>query len=203
MCYGRTAPLLLLWCVSSSHGAEEAVWWAANGHSYEVVPAWVTWWDAKEAAEAKGGYLATITSSSENAFVLEVAKRSMGNAGNAIFLGGYLPAGSADIRTGWEWITGELWGYNNWEPACRGEPAEPYWGDHHPETTEGGVRMFLDSDTGEWGSYTTGAADQDGYVIEYDNCNNPRNRRSTNRLAHGVRINMRRLSTDCVRVIEE
>jgi hypothetical protein len=45
-----------------------------NGHYYEVVsvPESIIWSDAKIAAEASGGYLATITSSQENEFVFNL-----------------------------------------------------------------------------------------------------------------------------------
>jgi hypothetical protein len=64
-----------------------------NGHFYEavVVPG-ITWTEAQLAAEAKGGYLATISSPEENAFVFSVADG------------------------GWGWVTGEPFNYDNWSP---------------------------------------------------------------------------------------
>ncbi len=44
-----------------------------NGHSYELIDSGnITWPDAKAAAEARGGYLATITSPKEDAFLKSV-----------------------------------------------------------------------------------------------------------------------------------
>ena len=49
----------------------EPVRWSGNGHHYGVVvvPEGITRLDAKAAASARGGYLATLTSAEENRFV--------------------------------------------------------------------------------------------------------------------------------------
>ncbi|MCP9911245.1 hypothetical protein KBZ15_15230, partial [Cyanobium sp. BA20m-p-22] len=45
--------------------------WKTNGHYYEVVvaPEGITWIEARLAAQARGGYLAPLTSWPENLFV--------------------------------------------------------------------------------------------------------------------------------------
>src|SRR5882672_3346614 len=59
------------------HSVELTEWRAdvgGNGHFYEAVqaPAGITWDDAEAYAAAHGGYLATITSKEENAFVFKL-----------------------------------------------------------------------------------------------------------------------------------
>ena len=57
--------------------SKEATWTLAsggNGHTYRVVAktGLISWDSANAAAQAAGGYLATITSAAENAFVLSL-----------------------------------------------------------------------------------------------------------------------------------
>jgi hypothetical protein len=64
--------VLFVW---SSFSLAEPVLWdlsvGGNGHYYEAVLVGdrITWEAARDAAQAKGGYLATITSEDENSFV--------------------------------------------------------------------------------------------------------------------------------------
>ena len=85
-----------------------------NGNYYELVSAGLTWDEAKTAAESMTfggapGYLATLTSAEEDAFVASFAAAS-----DAWF-------GASDLATdgNWEWVTGEVWSYTNWN---NGEP---------------------------------------------------------------------------------
>ena len=87
-----------------------------NGHSYELVQNSVTWSAAKAAAEARGGYLATITSAAEQAFVESLSVSS------GVWLGGYQDHSSpaySEPHGGWRWVTNEPWSYSNW---AYGEP---------------------------------------------------------------------------------
>ena len=58
-----------------------AAWaqWAGNGHFYQVVAVAdpITWPEAQAAAAGAGGYLATITSAEENAFVISLAEQNV------------------------------------------------------------------------------------------------------------------------------
>lgn len=99
-------------------------WHAADGgndHYYEVVPAvnGITWNDASSSATNRGGYLATITSASENNFVFNLASQqtNIWYGGYGPWLGGIQPAGSAEPSGGWTWVTGEPFIYQNWAPA--------------------------------------------------------------------------------------
>ncbi len=101
-----------------------------NGHLYEAVySGGSTWEDAQIAAEAAGGYLATITSAEENAFVFSLVhgKPEYWNGTSGPWLGGFQPPGSPEPAGNWIWITGEPFGYTNWYP---GEPTngENQWG---------------------------------------------------------------------------
>lgn len=92
-----------------------------NDHWYEAISApGMTWTDAKAAAEAAGGYLATITSGAENAFVFALVPQA-GGFPDPYWLGGYqnpsLP--EPPFNAGWQWVTGEAWSYTNW---AGGEP---------------------------------------------------------------------------------
>ncbi|QPN69856.1 hypothetical protein H8F27_15650 [Synechococcus sp. CBW1108] len=57
--------------IATAPALADLVQWKTNGHYYEVVvaPEGITWIDARLAAQAKGGYLATLTSRPENLFV--------------------------------------------------------------------------------------------------------------------------------------
>jgi hypothetical protein len=97
-----------------------------NGHSYQIViiPNGVTWNQANAAAQAAGGYLATITSAPENSFVFRLIDRpllwiSSGNSRFGPWMGGSQAPGSPEPASGWAWVTGEQFTYSNWYP---GEP---------------------------------------------------------------------------------
>jgi len=80
-----------------------------NDHYYCYYDDSLTWLEAKEACEGKGGYLATITASDENTFI-----SNMIQSGNKYF---YWIGGSDELQEGqWEWITEENWGFENWFP---------------------------------------------------------------------------------------
>lgn len=94
-----------------------------NGHYYELiaVPGGITWNNASVSATNRGGYLATITSSSENAFVHGVASQNTNAwyiSGSTTWygpwLGGVQPAGSVEPAGGWRWVTEEPLAYSNW-----------------------------------------------------------------------------------------
>ena len=89
-------------------------------HWYEVVPTQLSWTDAKSDAEARGGYLVTVTSQAETDFIVD----NLGSAILMCWLGALQdPAapGWHEPDGGWTWITGETWDYTNWEPRS-GEP---------------------------------------------------------------------------------
>ncbi len=113
--------------VSAQTLLNSGVWLHPDGryHLYEV---WgnpdKTWQQAKDFAESQtrsgygSGYLATITSQAENAFVWDLWDHLVQDV-SSVWLGGYQPLGSQEPAGGWTWVTGEAWSYTNWAP---GEP---------------------------------------------------------------------------------
>jgi hypothetical protein len=82
----------------------------------------LSWEDARDAAIASGGHLATITSEGENNFALTSAQSLNGwwvlNSSPPYcvgpWLGGFQPPGSPEPAGGWRWVTDEPWGWTNW-----------------------------------------------------------------------------------------
>ena len=86
------------------------VYFPGNGHMYEVVDAGsgISWEDAKSAAEARtkngaAGYLATVTSQSENDYI---APRLSGS--------GWFGASDSVTEGDWKWVTGPEVGTSFW-----------------------------------------------------------------------------------------
>ena len=77
-----------------------------KGGTYKVVLGGITWEDARAAAKAAGGHLATVTSQSEWSQI-----RSLAGYTTQLYLGGWQPnGGQNEPDGGWEWVTGETWG---------------------------------------------------------------------------------------------
>jgi hypothetical protein len=129
------------WLAAMSAAGQWVKWGTdAGGNGHWYLPVHVTnlisWATAYTNAQQQGGYLATITSAQEDAFVLSLVKssaywsRDIGPA-----LGGYQTNGSSEPAGGWAWVTGEPWAYTHWAGGQpdngRGGPAESilhYWG---------------------------------------------------------------------------
>jgi hypothetical protein len=182
---------------SLSQAFAEPVQWSQNGHFYEAfaVSGGISWSDAKANAIAKGGYLATITSAEENAFVFSVAENveywyiisnMYGSAFCGPWLGGYQSDGAAEPSGGWGWITGESLDYTNWwtgQPDNRGgaanenkmhlysrgtSPADraPYWNDTTDDDMH--VQSYLVEYAGSEPSFLPGDANRDWTVNVVD-----------------------------------
>jgi hypothetical protein len=93
-----------------------------NGHWYQTFynPGG-SWRAALTNAERQGGYLATITSPEENAFVYQFIK-DHGMWGGEIgpVFGGYYPAAAVGTVARWSWVTGEAWDFTNWKDQYAG-----------------------------------------------------------------------------------
>jgi hypothetical protein len=137
-----------------------------NGHYYEAVAsAGISWYQAGAAATNKGGYLATITSPAENAFIFGFIRtnsalwmpRPTGNSWGP-WIGGLQPAGSPDPAGGWTWVTGEPFAYTHWnagEPSNTGnENCLEFWGEQ--------------AAVGDVWNDKEGAVALHGFVMEYD-----------------------------------
>jgi hypothetical protein len=78
-------------------------------HYYEFVPGFFTWSEAKTQAESRStkglqGYLATITSAAENAFLVE--QFMLPNFPPTTRSWGWIGASDADQEGEWKWVTG-------------------------------------------------------------------------------------------------
>lgn len=154
---------------------EESV--GGNGHWYEVVlfePDAPSGWErAKMQAYARGGYLATITSADENAFVVNLISNPaywthMADGyrdwqyWNGPLIGGYQASTAKEPSEGWRWITGEAMDYQNWHPHqpdnLGNQNRLHYWGNGKREF--GSFEPKWD-DVGEFGPNLS-------YVVEYD-----------------------------------
>jgi hypothetical protein len=97
-------------------------------HWYDAVatPGGMDWRAAGDSAASRGGYLATITSDRENAFVFELCDRESlwselpdSALLSGPWLGGCQPPGARRAEEGWRWVTGEPFDFRNWS---EGEP---------------------------------------------------------------------------------
>ena len=151
--------VLVASCVAglATEGYAQTAQWrvqdGGNGHLYElVVGTMLSWHDASAQAQARGGYLATLTSNPEHQFVFDLAA-SRPDAWTfpwfGPWLGGYQDRTAADYAEpagGWRWVTGEAWSFAAWgvnDPSNTGgsqdylafsgqtsqEPIGPYWND--------------------------------------------------------------------------
>ena len=145
-----------------------------NGHQYEIitVPGEVTWIDAKNAAMAKGGYLATINSAEEDQFVISLFNNSVGGTvqRGSWLVGPWIgashaPARGAALASNWTWVTGEPFVYTNWEQ---------YFG--QPDGADAEINVSYGRETsvdtqmmwGDLGSDQYGFGIPISYVVEYD-----------------------------------
>jgi hypothetical protein len=120
-----------------------------NGHFYEAVYTGtrIYWDDAETLAEAAGGYLATVTSVQEHAWVvanvLPLIPSWQGDNAVGPWVGGYQDTSSPSYSEpggGWSWVTGEAWDYTNWlgtEP--NDSPIQPGPENYLHYATQGGI----------------------------------------------------------------
>jgi hypothetical protein len=143
----------------------------ADGHLYEAVAAvgGINWTDARAAAEGMSsggcqGYLASITSSEENDFILLNFPSVVPMIGNGYWVGGYQPPGTTTPDAGWLWVSGEAFGFSAWSA---GQPD-----DGGVSSDEDAIHFVSVSDGGFGG--VVGWADLNqaetapGYVVEFD-----------------------------------
>ena len=91
-----------------------------DGSVYQVFDIGMTWYEAKAHCEGLGGHLVTITSQAEQEFIEGLLQ---GHDRNIYWLGGT----DAAQKGQWEWISGELFEYSNWDD---GQP-DNYGGIEH------------------------------------------------------------------------
>ncbi len=141
--------------------------WAGNGHWYKPVPGstGLTWTTAAGLAQAEGGYLATITSAEENAFVFSLVANDsqywrfdINYSGPA--LGGLQQEGASEPAGGWYWTTAEPWTYSNWLP---GQPDN--W-TYSPWPLFGEDRLHFFGPDGQWNDLPHDDLNIGGYIVE-------------------------------------
>ncbi|MDG2291551.1 MAG: lectin-like protein, partial [Phycisphaerales bacterium] len=144
--------------VMATTAMADPVQWPAsqggNGHEYEVVltPDGMNWSDARDAAEAAGGHLATVSDMDELDFInsLDFAGTSKG------WIGGYQDMNASDYAEpdgGWKWVTGEPWSFVGWwEGGPSSSPTRNYVQLAYTKCQD---EIDVDNE-GEW------------YVIEFD-----------------------------------
>ena len=143
-----------------------------SGHLYDAVAAdgGISWTDASIAAEGMGsgacqGYLASITSAEENAFVLgQFGGGVPSSGGTGYWIGGFQDQGASSATEGWMWVSGETFDYSDWatdfpvgtgglfQSAIRfaspivvfGEPETPAWEDAQSTSTSPGYVVEFD-----------------------------------------------------------
>ncbi len=139
----------------------------ANGHFYEFVSAQGgSWTSANAAASARTlfglqGYLATVTSASENAFI---AGKLLGQ--------GWMGASDAEVEGTWKWVTGPEAGQVFWQGAAGGSAVNGMYNNwtfnHEPNNFGPGGEDYahfrIDN---TWNDYRVDNGATAGYVVEY------------------------------------
>jgi len=119
-----------------------------NGHSYDYIsaPPQISWLEARDSAEALGGYLVSINSASEQNFIFGLMPE-----GDSAWIGGM----DAVYEGSWIWWSGESFGYQN-------------WGVNQPDLQEGRDYLAIhQADNGAWRAvYGYGSS----FIVEYNCC---------------------------------
>ncbi len=154
--------LLFVSCLNVTLG--ERITWSENGHQYElVIQNNISWLEAKTLAEARGGYLATSTTSQENLFVAAVAADPAAwnvfgtGAWGGPWIGGFQTSDDgSQAAENWTWITGEAFTFTAWaegEPNNLGDQRELSY-----LSAAGGMASTWDDASGK----------RNSFIVEYD-----------------------------------
>ena len=165
--------------ISLTNSDGSILYFSSTGHYYEyIADAGITWDNAKAAAEAKNydgndGYLATITSAEENAFV---AAKCDGD--------GWLGGSDNGHDKVWKWETGpeanQIFCYQNNTTTNNGAgiasaimyqnfaPNEPNdYGDAGLGIADGENYLHMRSTSGLWNDFSINNEEIKGYIVEY------------------------------------
>ena len=173
-------------CASQGQWTVWPVSEGGNGHSYLPVisETLISWQEAKLLAESAGGYLATITSAAENAFVFSLVNSpEYVPAGKGPLLGGYQTPGSTEPAEGWTWITGEPWSYANWSSSQPDNGGEQ----------EDSIHFLAD---GKWNDKSSAGQYHFSYIIEKEACT-PHKARATPQVVNGFVVGATLLDGGC------
>ena len=151
-------------CLGSGWTDSPILAWSGNGHYYQVVGKWLSWPDAKAAAEARGGYLVTITSQAEQDWIVGEfinAKRTM------CWMGLYQDTapspGAWAPDEHWHWVTGEPLAYTNWRQTGPKEPNDA----RPPEDNQENFGHITDIN-GYWNDLQAAWYAYIAYMVEWD-----------------------------------
>jgi len=141
----------------------------SNGHYYEVITGseFITWTDAAAAAAGRSfngltGYLATITTADENAFIK-----------GKISADGWIGANDATTEGDWKWVTGPEAGTSFWSGAVAGTPVGGAYSNWAPVTQPDNFGSAPGEDYGEFFTSTgawndlPNAGNITTYIVEY------------------------------------
>jgi putative heme-binding domain-containing protein len=125
-----------------------------QGHSYKFFPEVLTWHQAKVRCEELGGHLPIVTSTAEQTFIADLAKKGVSQVANE---GLWLGATDEQKEGDWRWIDGTVMDFNVWGP---GQP-------NNKENAEHYVLLWLP--TSEWSDQPDKSQQHTAYfVCEWD-----------------------------------
>ncbi len=131
-----------------------------NGHTYEFYNNRLTWLDARQKCEEKGGYLASITDNEES----EALKSFISQ--NGMYIGAiYEP-----LESEWKWVTQESFDYSNWKSEQQDSECETFDeldSEYEIEDFDEKNYGFICND-GLWNNTTNISYEIDGFICEYD-----------------------------------
>lgn len=141
--------------------AQKTSWSHPDGttHWYEAVavPGGVTWDEANHAANAAGGYLATLTSAQEALVVYSMVggEGKFWSQGDGPWIGGLQPVGSKEPLDGWRWAELEPFSYQN-------------WASNQPDDTSGADRIHLGGEAAPAWTWADSPASRrlPGFIVE-------------------------------------
>ena len=150
----------------------------ATGHYYEFVPGSISWVNAKDEAETRTfegmkGYLATITSATEQQFIASLIDGDGWLGGTCDYQyifdknGNRIYNSYSESVWNWYWVTGPEAGEKFW---ARGENIDAYsnWNPIQPDNAAGEYYLQLYKDTGTtWNDLPMSHSNIRGYIVEY------------------------------------
>jgi hypothetical protein len=153
-----------------------------TGHTFFLYAAPAITWDQAQAClpglglqSGVSAHLATITSSSENAWIVSqllgpaVAASSL--TSSQVWVGGFQETGAAEPGEGWRWVNNEgqipvpgtsvTLGYSNWDLAEPNDTGGPSVNERH-------LTLGRYSDLGRWNDEGAAPSNIGGFIVEYD-----------------------------------
>ena len=121
------------------------------------------WDEINGAMGILGGHLASITSASEEAFLVNHCFST--NFAGTYAIGGFQSPNSPEPNGSWRWVTDESWNYQHWAPQ---EPSNGEGTDQHPED---GLALWISAlnIAPGWNDVNRGKMINQGYVVEWKN----------------------------------